>query len=242
MASASFRRKLKLYPATVTEMGSPQGARWSKRTVSPGTQPISMSFSSRSLSAIECILPMVPGVSSDNFLIISQRKCSFAYPTVITISEMKSAVPPIHFYFLKPATLRDRRRLKAFILQVFRKHRQKLGSLNVIFCSDDYLIDINRQHLNHDYYTDIITFNLADAPNPIEGEIYISIDRVRDNSVQAGTSFSNELHRVIFHGVLHLCGFKDKSARDKAEMTRQENLLLANYAVPRNTVSRRNNR
>lgn len=153
---------------------------------------------------------------------------------------MKSAAPPINFYFLKPAALRERRRLKAFILQVFKKHKLKLASLNIIFCSDEYLLDINRQHLNHDYYTDIITFNLADESDPIEGEIYISIDRVRDNAVQAGTSFSSELHRVIFHGILHLCGFKDKSAKEKSEMTRRENLTLAAYAVPRNTVSLRN--
>lgn len=142
---------------------------------------------------------------------------------------MKSSIPPIHFYFLKPAALRDRRRLKAFILQVFKRHKTKLGSLNIIFCSDDYLLDINRQHLAHDYYTDIITFNLADEADPIEGEIYISIDRVRDNAIQAGTSFISELHRVIFHGVLHLCGFKDKSAEDKALMTKQEDRLLIGY-------------
>ena len=142
---------------------------------------------------------------------------------------MKSSVPPINFYFLKPATLRDRRRLKAFILQVFKRHKARLGSLNIIFCSDDYLLNINRQHLSHDYYTDIITFNLADETARIEGEIYISVDRVRDNATRAGTSFTSELHRVIFHGVLHLCGFKDKSAKDKALMTKQEDRLLSGY-------------
>jgi probable rRNA maturation factor len=155
---------------------------------------------------------------------------------------MKSTIPPIHFYFLKPATLRDRRRLKAFILKIFERHRKKLSSLNIIFCSDEYLLEINRQHLNHDYYTDVITFNLADdGDDAIEGEIYISVDRVRDNATQAGESFNNELHRVIFHGILHLCGFKDKTARNKLIMTKQEDLVLAGYAVPRATVSGRNN-
>jgi rRNA maturation RNase YbeY len=153
---------------------------------------------------------------------------------------MKSITPPINFFFISPATVRDRRRLKAFILQMFKRYRKRLGSLNIIFCSDDYLLDINRQHLNHDYYTDIITFNLADDSNPIEGEIYISIDRVRDNAAQAGTSSYSELHRVIFHGILHLVGFKDKSDKDKLEMTDQEDWALTAYAVPRNTVSRRN--
>lgn len=109
----------------------------------------------------------------------------------------------------------------------------RLESLNIVFCSDDYLLDINRRHLKHDYYTDIITFNLSGESDPVEGEIYISVDRVRDNAIQSGQSFTNELHRVIFHGVLHLCGFRDKSARDKAEMTRQEDAALSRYFVPR---------
>lgn len=146
---------------------------------------------------------------------------------------MKSAAPSINFYLLKSAPLRERRRLRAFILYVFNRYKIKLGSLNIIFCSDAYLLDINRQHLDHDYYTDIITFNLADEPDPIEGEIYISVDRVRENAVEADSSFRYELHRVIFHGVLHLCGFKDKSANHKTEMTRQEDHLLADYNVPR---------
>ena len=98
------------------------------------------------------------------------------------------------------------------------------------FCSDAYLLDINRTYLQHDYYTDIITFDLEGA-----AEIYISVDRVKENAQAEGVSFKQELHRIIFHGVLHLCGFSDKTASAKIEMTRQENKLLAHYFVSRET-------
>lgn len=136
----------------------------------------------------------------------------------------------INFHFQAPCTLRERTRLRAMIIGTFKKHKVSLESLNIIFCTDDFLLDINRTHLSHDYYTDIITFDLGGS-----AEIYISIDRVRENAKTAGASFIHELHRVIFHGVLHLCGFKDKTPAAKSEMTRQENLLLKRYFVSRET-------
>ncbi len=120
------------------------------------------------------------------------------------------------------------------------KSRFKLN-LSFVFCSDDYLLNINRQFLNHDYYTDIITFPLENNEQGIESEIYISIDRVLDNSKKyvklAGKkpkeevtikseAFINELDRVIFHGVLHLLGYKDKTSTQKAEMRKMEDLWL----------------
>ncbi|HYC27999.1 MAG TPA: rRNA maturation RNase YbeY, partial [Chitinophagaceae bacterium] len=123
----------------------------------------------------------------------------------------------INFHFQQAYTLRERTRLRTFIRAVFKKYKIALNSLNLVFCSDEFLLDINRTYLKHDYYTDIITFDLGEG----EAEIYISIDRVRENAKAEGASFNHELHRVIFHGVLHLCGFKDKSARNKSEMTRQ---------------------
>lgn len=134
----------------------------------------------------------------------------------------------ITFNFLTKTTLTNRKKLKIFLEQLFLSEKTKASSLNFIFCSDEYLLDINRRFLNHDFYTDIITFNLG-TPKNIEGDIYISTDRVKEN----GTLFSNntqkELHRVIFHGVLHLCGYKDKSKRDKKVMTKMENLYLEEY-------------
>ena len=99
-------------------------------------------------------------------------------------------------------------------------------------------MEINRQFLTHDFYTDIITFDLSET-DVIQAEIYISIDRVKDNALQLGVSFKSELHRVIFHGVLHLCGYKDKIKVEKEEMRKKEEFFLAKYflKVPRDTVS-----
>ena len=113
-----------------------------------------------------------------------------------------------------------------------------LYSLNYIFCTDKQLLEINKQYLKHDFYTDIITFELSPKKQPIEGEIYISIDRVKDNAWSLGETQYSELHRVIFHGALHLCGYKDKNKTELQEMRKTETKYLAQYfRVPRDTVS-----
>lgn len=100
-----------------------------------------------------------------------------------------------------------------------------LSEISIIFCSDDYLLEINKTHLNHNYYTDIITFNYNED-RQIEGDLFISIDRVKENATENGVEFMNELQRVMIHGVLHLCGQNDKTEEEQAEMTRKENLML----------------
>jgi probable rRNA maturation factor len=135
----------------------------------------------------------------------------------------------IQFHFIQPVSLEERTRLKQFIGTLFQKEKKKLAELQYIFCSDPYLLEINRQFLQHDFYTDIITFPLSDPGQPISGEIYISVDRVRDNAREFGSSFKKELHRVIFHGALHLCGYKDKSPRDEKLMREMEDKYLALY-------------
>lgn len=112
---------------------------------------------------------------------------------------------------------------------MFRREGKKLGSLNFVFCSDIELLEINREYLSHDYYTDIITFELSEKGQPIEGEVYISIDRVAENAQKLKESFSRELHRVVFHGVLHLCGYSDKAKRLQAKMREAENYYLSRY-------------
>jgi probable rRNA maturation factor len=126
-------------------------------------------------------------------------------------------------------SLPERTRLKTFIQGFFKANRKRLDSLTYIFCTDDYLLDINQQFLQHDYYTDIITFNLSDKVNTIQGEIYISIDRVKENARDRNITLKQEIHRVIFHGVLHLCGYKDKSPTQKAEMRAAEDKCLRAY-------------
>ena len=134
--------------------------------------------------------------------------------------------PTIQFNFLEPISLADRTRLKRFIRAIFKKQRKPLAELQYIFCSDSYLLNINRQFLHHDYYTDIITFDLSEKDQPITAEIYISVDRVRDNARNFDSSLRIELQRVIFHGALHLCGFKDKTKMDQAEMRNMEETCL----------------
>ena len=104
---------------------------------------------------------------------------------------------------------------------------KNIGDLNYIFCSDEYILDINKQHLKHDYYTDIITFNYNDE-EVINGDIFISYDTVKSNAVEySNGNVSEEFDRVVIHGVLHLIGFNDKTDDDQQEMTRQEDLALA---------------
>lgn len=127
--------------------------------------------------------------------------------------------------------LKDKRKLSAYLDALVQQHLEgiKKVSLNYIFCTDEHLLGINRQFLDHDTFTDIITFDLSEKEQEVIGEIYVSVDRIRDNATQFKTSFEQELHRVIFHGALHLCGFTDKKPADKKEMTIQEDRCLEEY-------------
>ncbi|WP_343667349.1 rRNA maturation RNase YbeY [Chitinophaga sp.] len=125
--------------------------------------------------------------------------------------------------------LKNKTRLKAYIKEKFAREGQQLKNLQYVFCSDDYLLEINQQFLQHDTYTDIVTFELGTDPKVTEGEIYISIDRVKDNAEKFKVPVEQELHRVIFHGALHLCGYKDKSKEQSATMRAKENECLTEY-------------
>ena len=125
--------------------------------------------------------------------------------------------------------LSGKTRLKSFIASLFKKEKQTLGSLTYVFCSDAFLLRMNRDFLQHDYYTDIITFGLSEKGQPIEAEIYISIDRVKENATTLGITFADEACRVIFHGALHLCGYKDKKKSEIAIMRDKEDQYLRLY-------------
>ncbi|MHA6248593.1 rRNA maturation RNase YbeY [Pontibacter sp. CAU 1760] len=114
-----------------------------------------------------------------------------------------------------------------WIADIIEEHEQELNNLTYVFCSDDYLHQINVEYLDHDTLTDIITFNNADEDGIVEGDVFISVDRVRDNAFDLGVPFHDELHRVIIHGVLHLLGFKDKSDVDAELMRKQEDSSLS---------------
>jgi rRNA maturation RNase YbeY len=111
---------------------------------------------------------------------------------------------------------------KAWLKKVADKEGFKIKDLNYIFCSDEYLHKINVDYLDHDTFTDIITFDNSEDENTLEGDIFVSIERVKENSQTLNTVFDEELKRVIVHGLLHLCGYDDHSVEDKAEMRRLE--------------------
>lgn len=122
--------------------------------------------------------------------------------------------------------LKNKLILKKWIKQVAEGYGFKTGDLTYIFCSDDKILEVNRQYLNHDYYTDIITFDY-DEDGVVSGDMFISVDTVRTNAEQYAPSFDDEMHRVIIHGVLHLCGLKDKAPDDEKKMRAAEEKALA---------------
>ncbi len=116
--------------------------------------------------------------------------------------------------------------LTNWISKVCLSENHQLGDISIIFCSDEYLLEMNRIHLDHDYYTDIITFDYTDN-QIVSGDLFISVDRVRENASDFNVSFQHELHRVMIHGVLHLCGYKDKSDDEEKLMRSKENNALS---------------
>lgn len=126
-----------------------------------------------------------------------------------------------------PFKLKTPRKTAAWIKAVIKKEKKELNQLNYIFCSDEYLKKINTRYLNHNTYTDIITFDNSEDPYNIEGDVFISIDRVKDNANSLNTDFDTELHRVLIHGVLHLLGYSDKRAAKKTEMRKKEDAYLS---------------
>ena len=113
-----------------------------------------------------------------------------------------------------------------WINEIIRVNNAQLKSINYIFCSDEYLLNINKEYLDHDYYTDIISFPFSESPDPIQGDIFISIDRVIENASDNKTMFEHELLRVMSHGLLHFLGYKDKSDKNKAEMRNAEDEMI----------------
>ena len=125
--------------------------------------------------------------------------------------------------------LNDQDNLVDWLTDAILEEGYELDRIDYIFCSDDFLLEINRTHLQHDDYTDIITFPLEE--NPIAGEIYISIDRVKENAVAFQTKFEDELHRVMIHGVLHLCGYDDHEEEDIGEIRAKEEEFLKELRI-----------
>ncbi|KGE15167.1 rRNA maturation RNase YbeY [Sphingobacterium deserti] len=124
-------------------------------------------------------------------------------------------------------TIKEKQNLRRWIGDTIKAEGyKKIGELNFIFCDDAYLLEINKQYLDHDTYTDIVTFDSSEEEDVIAGDIFISVERTAENAAKFSVSERDELHRVIIHGVLHLCGFLDKGKADKERMTAKENEYL----------------
>ena len=147
---------------------------------------------------------------------------------------MNKISPSVLYNYLIPTTLTKRKTLREFIIFIFKKERKALIELNIIFCDDEYLLNLNQQFLHHNYYTDILSFPVSGPGKPLIAEIYISVDRVKDNAKNLDTRFNDELHRVIFHGILHFCGYKDKTRSEIRKMrTREDKYLKAYLSLPK---------
>lgn len=137
-------------------------------------------------------------------------------------------MPSVHYFYedvnfkLSKSLITNR-----WIKKVIKIEKGKLDSLNFIFCSDAYLLEINKEYLNHNTYTDIITFDNSEDEGGLNGDIFISIERVKENAIKLQTPFEEELNRVMIHGVLHLMGHNDKSDQDKKLMRKREDAYLS---------------
>jgi len=123
-------------------------------------------------------------------------------------------------------TLRHKTKIRKWISEVAEQEKNQIVQLNYIFCSDEYLLEINQKYLNHHTYTDIISFDNSEKKGAIEADIFISIERVKENAVVFKVPFTHELYRVMVHGVLHLCGYADKSMAQKKQMRDKENFYV----------------
>lgn len=141
----------------------------------------------------------------------------------------------IHYFEIEGSKsgLKYKRKLNEYLNHIITSNiKVKKININFVFCDDDYLLEKNLQYLNHDTLTDIITFDLSEQEDVLSAEIYISLQRVHDNATIFQTTFHKELHRVIFHGILHLCGFKDKTSEEKKLMRLKEDECIKEYYEP----------
>ena len=121
--------------------------------------------------------------------------------------------------------IKNKKGVRSWLTELAETEQKIISELNYIFCSDEYLLKVNKEHLDHDYYTDVITFDYCEN-DIISGDIFISVDRIKDNSKTYKKTISNELNRVMAHGLLHLMGYKDKSEEDEKEMREMEEFAL----------------
>ena len=126
--------------------------------------------------------------------------------------------------------LKEKKKIRQWIVDAIKNEGKKTGDITYVFCSDEYLLSLNQQYLQHDDYTDIITFYYTEGDR-VSGDIFMSVERILDNSIQLKTTPEEELHRVMIHGVMHLCGFKDKKPKERSNMTKKEDQYLEAFSL-----------
>lgn len=131
----------------------------------------------------------------------------------------------INFFFENISEIPLGENIKAWVENIIISEGKKLGEINYIFCDDEYLLKVNQDFLQHDYYTDIITFDYVKGKT-ISGDIFVSVTRIKDNAEVLQKDFQSEFHRVVAHGVLHLCGYKDKTDEEEKQMRAKENFYI----------------
>ena len=154
-----------------------------------------------------------------------------SFSQIIRPLQKSSAMPATFYEHEIKSGLKNKRKLSVFIDVLISRYVKSIKSAEItyVFCSDQFLLEMNKNFLNHDSFTDIITFDLTESKNDLLGEIYISVERVKENAKKFQTTYTDELHRVIFHGILHLCGFKDKTEKDQKVMRENEDYCLENF-------------
>ena len=136
----------------------------------------------------------------------------------------------ISFNYETEFTLENETLFSDWISRVILSENKKEGDINYVFCDDEYILEINKQYLDHDYYTDIISFDYC-VGNELHGDVFVSIDRVKENATDFDVTFDDELKRVIIHGILHYIGYKDKSEEEELLMRQKENEKIAMFRV-----------
>lgn len=159
------------------------------------------------------------------------KKTDFRITEYYDLCPKRVCMPAIFYEHEARSGLKQKRKLSAYIDGLVSRYKKEVVScsFSFIFCTDEFMLEMNQNFLDHDTYTDIITFDLSETKEAMQGEIYISIPRVKENAVIFKTRYADELHRVIFHGILHLCGFKDKKPKDQKIMRENEDYCLEHY-------------
>jgi len=174
------------------------------------------------------MIALCPGFNCESFLSMVLYKTTLGHYELFTNFEIVSSKSKV--YFLAEGvslSFPQKAPLKKMVEEIFTRERIMLQRMNYVFCTDERLLEINKRYLHHDYLTDIITFDLSEKKGQVFGESYISIERVSENAIKLKSPLSKEIWRVVFHGALHLCGYADKTEKEKRQIRSKEDYYIS---------------